>query len=213
MAVHTALTLLFVMSALADWGAAGHEDRMARRFTRPTAMLVLLGLAGSLGAADTPWGRALLLAIGIALAADVVQLGTHRVAQLAGVVGSLLAAATYVVAFVRLGLDRPVHGIPAFVVAVLVWAWVGLVLVQRATRERRRLLVAPLVGSLLVLAAVFLTGWMTGLTQVGWGGTLFVLSGLVLALDRFLRSGVRHPLSVLVPYHVGQLLIVLGMLR
>ena len=55
--------------------------------------------------------------------------------------------------------------------------------------------------------------WATGLPVVGIGATLFLASDALIAYDRFVRPLAWGHVVVHITYHLGQLLIVLGMLR
>jgi uncharacterized membrane protein YhhN len=55
--------------------------------------------------------------------------------------------------------------------------------------------------------------WATGRPLLALGATVFMASDAVLASDRFVRPLRWGRLAVMVTYHLGQVLIVLGVLR
>jgi hypothetical protein len=70
---------------------------------------------------------------------------------------------------------------------------------------------------MVVIAAMVVTAWATGLLLVALGGTVFMVSDTLLALDRFARPATVTwrwaRTTVMVTYHVGQVLMVVGALR
>ena len=71
----------------------------------------------------------------------------------------------------------------------------------------------PLLVYALVVGGMAALAWATGLVVVGIGATLFLASDALIAFDRFVRPVAWGQLVVHITYHLGQLLIVLGMLR
>ena len=63
-----------------------------------------------------------------------------------------------------------------------------------------------------VIGAMLVTAWLTGEPLVAAGATVFVASDAVLSVNRFLRPLPHARLAIMVTYHVGQALIVLGVL-
>ena len=63
-----------------------------------------------------------------------------------------------------------------------------------------------------VIGAMVVTAWATGHPLAALGATVFMVSDAVLALDRFVRARRFGSLVVMVTYHLGQVLIVLGVL-
>jgi uncharacterized membrane protein YhhN len=69
---------------------------------------------------------------------------------------------------------------------------------------------------MLVLGAMVVPAWGTARPLVAVGATVFMASDALLARNRFLGTALDERLSrvlVMVTYHVGQALIVLGALR
>ena len=103
------------------------------------------------------------------------------------------------------------------------WGWFGLAVLSASLAVGRGILPgaraaggAPLTiavaAYMLVIGAMAVSGWATGLLLVGLGVSLFVVSDTVLALGRFVepRSWTR-PVTMLT-YHGAQALIVAGLL-
>ena len=57
-----------------------------------------------------------------------------------------------------------------------------------------------------------ITAWATGEWLAAVGAMLFAVSDWVLGYQRFVRSFGRHGrIAVIVPYHVGQALLIMGL--
>ena len=81
-----------------------------------------------------------------------------------------------------------------------------------AYREGGTVLAAAVVAYILVIGAMVLTAWLTGQWLIGLGATTFMVSDSILSLNRFVAHRRHSNLAVMVTYHLGQLLIVLGVL-
>jgi uncharacterized membrane protein YhhN len=66
---------------------------------------------------------------------------------------------------------------------------------------------------MLVIGVMVVAASATGDALVALGATVFMVSDALLGLDRFVRPLRHGQVAVMVTYHVGQVLIVLGMLR
>ena len=62
------------------------------------------------------------------------------------------------------------------------------------------------------VGAMVVAAWMTGEWLIGLGATTFMVSDSVLALAKFVRRRDHSDLAVMVTYHLGQALIVAGVL-
>ena len=196
----------------ADWWAAWHRRPDVERLAKPAAMVGLLSVALLAGASDTASGRWVLLALVLGLVGDVLLLEDTPERFLGGLVAFLLGHLAYVVAFVTVGLDRPVLG------------WLGLLVVLVALVVGRRILPgavssggggrlgAAVAVYMVVIGALAVTGWATGRLLVGVGASLFVVSDTVLAMGRFVLERRWTSVVVMVTYHLAQALIVGGLL-
>lgn len=197
--------------ALLDWYAVARGDRRLEAWAKPATLVSLVVVALVLGAADSTEGRWLLVALAFGLLGDVFLLGGSAARFQAGLAAFLVGHLAYLVCFAVLGLDRPA------------WAWVGAGLAGVALVAARGVLPAtyrtdglplalPVAVYMLVISAMLVVAWATGDLLVGLGATVFVASDATLAVNRFVRPLPRADLLVMVTYHVGQALIVLGVL-
>jgi len=204
--------VLVAVLAVVDWYAVATHRRRLEGVAKPATMLALIGAAIAMGAAEAPAGRWLLGALALGLLGDVFLLGDTEPRFMGGLAAFLLGHLAYVVAFVVLGLDHPAWaliGAAVFAVA-LVPGW----RVLRAThREGGVALAGPVAAYVLIIGAMVCAAWAAGRPLAGLGAAVFLASDTMLALDRFVTPQRWGHLPVMVTYHLGQVLIVLGVLR
>lgn len=202
---------VFALAALVNWWAVEAEHRRAMVIAKPLALIALIGIALIGGAADDTAGRWLLLGLVLCLAGDVFLLGDSEPGFLGGLTSFLLGHLAYVVAFVTLGLSSSAWGMIGLATLAVAFAWIAKV-VPAAHRQGGTGLGGAVVAYTLVIGAMVVAAWMTGEWLIGLGATTFLVSDTVLAVNKFVGR-VRHgDLAVMVTYHLGQLLIVVGVL-
>ena len=203
--------LLPAVLAPVDWWAVARGDRRTETWAKPATLVALIVAATVLGAPDTTPGRWLLLALGFGLLGDVALLGDSLTRFRAGVAAFLVGHLAYLACFATLGLPRPA------------WSWAVLLVLLAsfvATREvlpaTHRLdgaaLSVPVAVYTAAIGAMLVCAWFTGEWLVALGATVFVASDATLSVDRFVRPIPRAHLVVMVTYHLGQALIVAGVL-
>jgi uncharacterized membrane protein YhhN len=191
--------------------AVGRDRRDIERFTKPAAMVGLLAVAALAGAGDTASGRWLLLALVLGLVGDVMLLEDSEGRFVAGLSAFLLGHLAFVASFVAAGQDRPGWG--WFGLAVLSTSLaVGRGILPGARAQGGAALAAAVAAYMLVIGAMAVTGWATGLVLVGVGVSLFVVSDTVLALGRFVEPKPWTRPVTMLTYHGAQALIVAGLL-
>lgn len=156
------------------------------------------------------------MALAFGLLGDVALLGDTRGRFLGGVAAFLVGHLAYLACFAGLGVPWPW------------WAWLGLLVLGLVTFATRQVVpaahraaglavAAPLGIYTLVIAAMLLVAWGTGLGLVAAGATVFVVSDSLIALSLarhdFQRPKGADNVAVMVTYHLGQALIVAGVLR
>lgn len=203
--------LLAAACALTDWYAVWRRDRRTEVWAKPAALVALVLVALALDAGSSPSGRWLLVALVLGLVGDVFLLGSSDTRFRLGLGAFLVGHLAYLVCFALLGLPHPG------------WSWLGLVVlagcvvatraVVPATHRHSGLALSVPVGVYTcVIGAMLVLAWFTGIVLVALGATVFAASDTTLALNRFVRPRAWAPLAVMVTYHVGQALIVLGVL-
>jgi uncharacterized membrane protein YhhN len=197
--------------ALVDWYAVAHDDRRTETWAKPLVLSSLIVAAVVLGATGTTAGIWLLAALVFGLLGDVALLSDTLPRFRAGVGAFLVGHLAYVVCFVSLGLPMPT------------WSWVGLAVLAAALFATRGVVPAthrlegpalsvPVAVYSVVIGAMLLLAWFTGEPLVALGASVFVVSDAILSTDRFVRPIPHARLILMVTYHVGQALIVAGVL-
>ena len=203
--------MLPAVLAPVDWFAVARGDRRTETWAKPATLVGLIVVALVLGAADTSAGLWLLVALALGLAGDVFLLGDSDTRFRLGLAAFLVGHVAFVVSFVRLGLDP----------AGWAWAaWAVLFVCLLATRQVAPAtylrsgwaLAAPVGLYTIVIGAMVIVAFDTGDPMIAVGATVFAASDSILAVNRFVRPFPWAPVAVMVTYHVGQALIVAGVL-
>lgn len=197
--------------ALVDWYAVARGDRRTEIWAKPLVLASLFVAAVVLGATETAAGTWLLAALVFGLLGDVALLSDSLPRFRAGVLAFLVGHLAYLVCFAALGLTVPA------------WSWAGLAVLAVALWATRdvvpathrlggRALSVPVAVYSVVIGAMLLFAWFTGVPLVALGATVFVVSDATLSINRFVRPIPHAHLILMVTYHVGQALIVAGVL-
>jgi uncharacterized membrane protein YhhN len=203
--------LLPAVLALVDWYAVGRNDRRTETWAKPATLVALIVVAVALGATDTAAGVWLLVALVLGLAGDVLLLADSDTRFRLGLGAFLVGHLALVVSFGRLGLHPPA------------WQWASwLVLFACLIATRRvvpatlmrggRALAFPVALYTVVIGAMVIVAFDTGHPLIAVGATVFAASDSLLAVDRFVSPRPWAPVAVMVTYHLGQALIVAGLL-
>ncbi len=197
--------------ALVDWYAVARGHRATEAWAKPATLVALLATATLGGALDTTAGRWLLVALAFGLVGDVFLLGRSTARFQAGLGAFLVGHLAYLACFVAVGLGEPLGAAAGGVVAL------GALVASREVlptvhRSDGLALSAPVAVYMLVITAMVVLAWATGDWLVSLGASVFVASDTTLAVNRFVRPLPGAAVVVMVTYHVGQALIVLGVL-
>lgn len=200
------LTLTMVVAAL-DWAAVASDRRRAEYVLKPLTMVGLIGVAATLDTVHPAAQVAVILALLLSMAGDILLMLPKDlfVAGLAAFLGGHLA---YVVAMWVIGAwgGGLLFG---FVTVLLAVATVGL-RILRAARDQDPLLTLPVTLYLGVISLMVVSAFGTGAIVVVLGAALFYVSDAVLGWTRFVADARRGRFVVMVTYHLGQALLVLG---
>jgi uncharacterized membrane protein YhhN len=203
--------LLPAVLALVDWNAVAREDRRTETWAKPAVLGSLIVTALVLGATDTTAGVWLLVALALGLVGDVFLLDDSDTRFRLGLAAFLVGHLAYVVCFVKLGLD------PAG------WSWVAWIILLACLLATRHVapatymrggmsLAAPVALYTVVIGAMVILAFDTGEPLIAIGASVFAASDSILAVDRFVRPQPWAHVVVMVTYHVGQALVVAGVL-
>lgn len=210
--------------AVADWWAVSQRGGRARLeyLAKPATLLALLVTAALV---NPPAGEGVMRAwfvpaLALCLAGDVLLMlpGERRLA-FAGGLGAFLGA--HVCFLVGLAVARATLGaalVAGAVLALLAAAPIGAVL-RGVARRLGAAMVGPVAVYVAALVAMAGAAWSAALARhpagtdplLAVGGTLFVVSDTLLAVDRFVRSLPRAKLAVHVTYHLAVVALVVAL--
>jgi uncharacterized membrane protein YhhN len=203
--------LLPAVLALVEWYAVWRRDRRTQTWAKPAVLVALIVTALALGATDSTPGIWLLVALVFGLGGDVFLLGDSDTRFRLGLASFLVGHLAYVACFIALGLDPQGWNYLSFL--VLGGCLLATRQVAASTYLRGGLALAAPVGVYtVVIGAMVIYAFATGVGLIAVGATIFAVSDTVLARDRFVRPWDGAQLLVMVTYHVGQALIVAGVL-
>jgi uncharacterized membrane protein YhhN len=213
------LLMVTAVVVVLDWVAVGTGRARLEAVAKPAVMLGLIAVAVAVLLAGPDDGAASLsptVRVGVlvgllaGLAGDVLLLPqVDRFVP--GLVAFLVGHLGYSAAFLGHGLRTGATLVGASAAVGLVVA-VGLPILH-AVRRSRPALVVPVGCYLVVTGLVVTVAIGSGPAAARVGAVLFAGSDAVLGWARFVRPVPGGRLLVMVPYHLGQALIVLGLLR
>lgn len=199
--------------ALFDWVAVARADVHLERWAKPAVMVALLGAVMLSDPDASTLSLLLAAALGASLVGDVLLLPPVRFT--AGLVAFLLAHIAYLAAF----LLGPFHALPAMLGALIglaVLAILGRPILAGATAAGMRRPVAIYFVAIVLMA---ISATASGSPIAALGAWCFVASDGRLGWVQFVtpaasreRGSTWHRLGVIVPYHVGQLLLTTAIL-
>jgi uncharacterized membrane protein YhhN len=201
------------VAAPLNWWAVGVGGRRREWAFKPLVLVALVVAALFMGATASAAGWWLLAALALSLAGDVALLSDSEPRFVVGLASFLLAHLAYVGAFAHAGMPRGWLALAGVLLVGLLALTVGRRVVPAAAREGGAALGGACTAYIAVIGAMVVSAWATGRPLVALGATVFMVSDALLALDRFVRPMRFGKVAVMVTYHVGQVLIVLGLLR
>lgn len=168
--------------------ATGARSRLGVWLTKPLAAAAYVGVALSLGALDSTYGRILLAALCFSWLGDVLLIPRERLLVFqAGILSFMLAHVVFIVAFFSRGLSPAPFAIGGVVAAA--FAWLMLRWLRPHVPADFRLPVVAYVGVVsTMLVAAFTAFVVTGSAPILLGAVMFAVSDVSVARDRFVRE-------------------------
>lgn len=194
------------------WAALLLDDAFLVAATKPLAMVGIIAAALVSGLLRRRWGAAAFIGLLFGLTGDVLLLWSGETAFLAGLLAFLCGHLAYLVAFRRHGLQQW-WGNGVGLIAVVACVTFSGALLPTLWRDGGVASAGPVAAYMLVIGAMSIAAWATRRVAVGIGASLFVLSDTILAMNAFVWTDPAGPLSVMVPYLIGQGLIAWGLSR
>ena len=211
MSESVALLVAAAIVAIVDWWVVGSGRRAVEIWAKPLTMALLVGVAATAGDPSGDVRVWLVVGAALGLAGDVALLGDSEPAFLVGLGAFAFGHLAYAVAAVSIGFDIR-WAIPGIVFMAVLLAFRFVTHIVPGARSSGG---AGLAGAVLfyacVISAMVITAWGTGAWLAGVGAIAFAVSDWVLGYQRFVGPLPGGRLSVIVPYHVGQALLIVGL--
>ncbi len=205
------LTVLGAVVAVVDWWAVGAGQRRFEVVAKPATMLVLVAVIAAIPDVPGPVRTWLIVGAGLGLVGDVALLGNGETAFVAGLGSFALGHLAYVGAALTIGFE-PTWALPGVVFALALLGYRFLPLTLPGARAAGGdALAGAVIFYAMVISAMVVTAWATTALVAAMGGMLFAVSDWVLGHRRFVGPLPGGRLAVMVPYHVGQVLLVVGL--
>lgn len=204
------LVVLAAVAAVVDWWSVARNRRGVEAVAKPLTMALLIAVAATVGDVGGDVRRWLVIGAVLGLVGDVALLGEGETSFMAGLGAFAAGHLAYVVAAVGLGFD-PVWALPGIVfVAALLGFRFSTRTLPGALAHGGRVLGAAVAFYAVVISAMVVSAWATGAVLAAAGAMLFAVSDWVLGHRRFAGPLPGGRLAIMVPYHVGQALLIIG---
>jgi uncharacterized membrane protein YhhN len=209
----TAATAAFLgataVAALTDWAAVWFSWRRLEYVAKPAVMVGLIAVALTLRPAAGTERAFFVAALALGLLSDVFLM-LPRDMFLAGLVAALVEHMAYIAGF----RTRPLDAGPLAVATVIALVSVAVFLppIYRALRAAHPGLVWPVFAYVAVFVVMVACAGGTGSLVALAGALLFFYSDAILAWNRFVKPLPMGRIVNIVPYHVGEGLLVLSLL-
>jgi len=210
-AVSWAFLGLTFLLAVTDWFAVALGNKKLEYFAKPATLVALIVVAVTLDPTHTDQRAWFVAALVFSLAGDVFLM-LPRDLFVAGLGAFLLGHVAYVVGFSRHGGSARALAIAA--VPVVLGAAVLSVRYVRALRAGgHQELVGPVLAYVTDIAAMVTSALATGDAVAAGGALLFMASDSLIGWHRFVRPQPWAPVAIHVTYHLGQMGLVLALVR
>ena len=197
------------LAAVTDWYAVGAGRRRLEYAAKPAVMVALIGVAVLLHPADPAERSLFVVALAFGLLSDVFLM-LPRDLFLAGLGAALVEHLAYIAGF----RTRELHIGWLVVAAAVALLSAALIYppIHRALRRHQPGLVVPVIAYLAVFVVMVASAGGTGSLVALAGALLFLYSDAILAWNRFVKPLPHGRLVNIVPYHLGEALLVLSLL-
>lgn len=198
-----------VVAAATDWFAVATSRRQLEYAAKPAVMLALIGLALVLRPVSSSERIFFVVALGLGLLSDVFLMLPQDL-FLAGLAAAFVEHLAYISGF----RTRELHVAWAAVAAAIALVSTAAIFpsIYRSLRIKRPRLVGPVIAYLAVFVVMVASAGGTGSIVAPVGALLFFYSDAILAWNRFVKPLPNGRLLNIVPYHVGEGLLVLSLL-
>lgn len=200
-----------VVAAANWWAVADGGSRRAIAVTKLGATTILIALAAVAGSMDATTRGFLVAAVVLGLVGDAALLGDSTNRFLAGLSAFALGHLAYVVAALLVGVSwlRALGAIP-FLVVLLGFRFLSRT-VPGAAAAGGAVMRTAVVGYAAIISAMVVTATGTPNPLAALGAMSFAVSDWMIGHGRFVGP-IRHErVAIMVTYHLGQALLILGL--
>ena len=199
-------TICLLAGAMSLWFEAKNLNDLALK-TKFLASLAFVGFAWQLGAMHSSYGQIMLFGLASSLLGDVLlAIKGRKLYFLLGIGAFLLAHIAYAVAFYQVGFEAtelPLI-VPVVMAFLLITAWW-----LRPHLQGPFVLAVP--AYLLAIGLMLVFAWANQSTNAfAWiigGASLFAISDLWVARNRFIQADIRNRIIGLPIYYIAQLML------
>ncbi len=203
------LLVVAVLAALVDWIAVAQANKPLEYVCKPLTTAALVGVAATLDPTSSDQRVAFVIALVFSLAGDVaLMLPSDRF--VVGLGSFLIAHLAYIAGFAIVGGSTTRTLLGVAVVAVLTIPLARRYLRALSSAGRRELIV-PVVLYMGAIAAMFVSAITVGEVLAIAGAYAFYVSDTLIAETRFVGPRSWGPLTIIVTYHVAQVMLVLSL--
>jgi uncharacterized membrane protein YhhN len=203
-----AVLVVGLIIAVLDWVSVAATIRWLEYATKPGFMLALIVLAIGVHPVNQIERAAFIVALALGLISDVFLM-LPRDLFVAGLGAALVEHLAYISGFRTRELHLG-HLLIAGAIAMISMA-VIFPAIDRALRRDRPILVGPVIAYLVVFVLMVASAGGTGSLLALAGALLFFYSDAILAWNRFVKPLPFGRVVNIVPYHVGQALLVVSL--
>jgi uncharacterized membrane protein YhhN len=206
-----ALLVAAGVAAIVDWWAVARGRRAVELWAKPLAMALLVAVAATVGDPGDDVRASLVVGALLGLVGDIALLRDGEGAFVVGLGAFAFGHLAYALAALLVGFEPAWALVGAAFMAILLGFRFATRTVPGARRRGGSALAGAVVVYACVITAMVVTAWGTTSVLAGIGAMAFAVSDWVLGHDRFVGPLPGGRLSVIVPYHVGQALLVVGL--
>ena len=196
--MHAALLIATTLAAATNWWSRIRGDSSLETWSKPLTTVLVIGIALVSGS-PTDQIVVAVIALTLCLLGDIFLMSVVDKFVL-GLASFLLGHVVFIVLFVKYGLQSSALAGLALIVAALLGASVGRVIVQGAEFADRTLQ-KPVLAYLVVIMAMAVFGWSTTMPWVIAGTTLFVISDSILGWHQFVGQKKWMSPAMMITYH------------
>jgi uncharacterized membrane protein YhhN len=210
-AVPVAFLIAAAVAAFVDWWAVALGRRAIEVWAKPLTMALLIGVSATAGDPSVAVRGWLVAGAVLGLVGDVALLGDGETEFMVGLGAFALGHLAYTVAALLVGFDPTWALVGTAFMAILLCFRFATRTVPGARRQGGAVLAGAVVFYACVITAMVVTAWGTTAVLAGFGAIAFAASDWVLGHERFVGPIPGGRMSVIVPYHVGQALLIVGL--